>query len=52
MTVLLNCVVVRTVKNRDGQHIVVSRKARLLIVSPDGRELQRNDLEYGSYYFR
>ena len=28
--------------------IVMSRKARLFIVSPDGRELQHHDLEYGS----
>ena len=39
---------IRTVKNREGQMIVMSRKARIIIVSPDGRELQRHDLEYGS----
>ncbi len=39
---------VRTVTNRHGQMIVMSRKARLSIVSPDGRELQSHDLEYGS----
>lgn len=39
---------IRTVKNRAGQQLVLSRKARILIVSQDGRELQRNDLEYGS----
>ena len=33
---------IRTVKNREGQMIVMSRKARLLIVSPDGRELQQS----------
>lgn len=38
----------KTVKNREGQTVLMSRKARLLIVAPDGRELQRNDLEYGS----
>ena len=32
---------VRTVTNREGQMIVMSRKARLFIVSPDGRELQQ-----------
>jgi DNA-directed RNA polymerase subunit beta' len=37
----------RTVTNRDGQTVVMSRKAKLAIVSPDGRELQKNDLEYG-----
>ena len=39
---------VRTITNRLGQMIVMSRKARLTIVSPDGRELQHHDLEYGS----
>jgi DNA-directed RNA polymerase subunit beta' len=39
---------VRALKNREGQTIVMSRKAKLSIVSPDGRELQRHDLEYGS----
>ena len=28
--------------------VVMSRKAKLLIVSKDGRELQRYDIEYGS----
>ena len=42
---------VRTVKNRLGQQLVMSRKARLVIVSPDGRELQRHDLEYGSHLY-
>ncbi len=39
---------IRTVKNRAGQSVVMTRKAKLLILSPDGRELQRHDLEYGS----
>lgn len=39
---------IRVVKNSQGQMVVVSRKAKLLIVSKDGRELQRHDLEYGS----
>jgi len=39
---------IRTITNRHGQIVVMSRKAKLLIVSPDGRELQRHDLEYGS----
>ena len=38
----------RTVKNREGQVVVLSRKARIVILSPDGRELQRNEVEYGS----
>jgi DNA-directed RNA polymerase subunit beta' len=39
---------IRTVTNRHGQYVVMSRKARLVIVSRDGRELQRHELEYGS----
>jgi len=39
---------VRTVTNREGQTIVMSRKAKLSILSADGRELQNNDMEYGS----
>ena len=40
---------IRTVdKSCMGKSVVLSRKARLVIVSPDGRELQRHDLEYGS----
>lgn len=39
---------IRTIENRDGQIVILSRKARLIILSPDGRELQRNELEYGS----
>ena len=31
-----------------GQMVVMSRKARLVIVAPDGRELQQHVLEYGS----
>lgn len=42
---------VRTVKNKDGHDVVLSRKARLLIESKDGRELQRHDLEYGTVLF-
>lgn len=39
---------IRVVTNRHGQNIVMSRKAKLLIVTKDGRELQRHDIEYGS----
>jgi DNA-directed RNA polymerase subunit beta' len=39
---------IRTVTNRHGQQVVMSRKARLRILTGDGRELQRHDLEYGS----
>jgi len=41
----------RSVKNRAGAEIVMSRKARLLIMSSDGRELQDNILPYGSLLF-
>jgi DNA-directed RNA polymerase subunit beta' len=39
---------IRTIKNRDGHTVVLSRKAKMVLVSSDGRELQRHDLEYGS----
>jgi DNA-directed RNA polymerase subunit beta' len=39
---------IRIVKNKDGRMFVMSRKARLLIMSKDGRELQAHDIEYGS----
>ncbi|MGE0010003.1 MAG: DNA-directed RNA polymerase subunit beta' [Candidatus Babeliales bacterium] len=39
---------IRTIENRDGQHVVLSRKARIVIVSEDGRELQQHTLEYGA----
>ena len=39
---------VRTVTNRDGQDCVLSRKGQLFILSEDGRELQRHNIEYGS----
>lgn len=35
-------------KNKDGQTVVMNRSSKMAIVSPDGRELQRHDLEYGS----
>jgi len=39
---------VRTVLTRDGHDRILSRRAKLFILSEDGRELQRHDLEYGS----
>jgi DNA-directed RNA polymerase subunit beta' len=39
---------IRTVTNREGQNIVMTRQARMVILSEDGRELQRNEIEYGS----
>ena len=38
----------KTLENRDGKTVVMSRKAKLIIASPDGRELQKHDIEYGS----
>jgi len=42
---------IRTLKNRLGQNIVMSRKGRLVIHSKDERELQSHDLEYGSIIY-
>ncbi|MFH1644293.1 MAG: DNA-directed RNA polymerase subunit beta' [bacterium] len=39
---------VHIVQNRDGDWIVVNRKARIAIVVDDGRELEEYNLEYGS----
>lgn len=39
---------VRTVKNKEGHDVVMSRKGKLVLVSPDGRELQHCELEYGT----
>ncbi len=37
-----------TIKNRDGQTVVINRRARGAILSDDGRELDSFPLEYGS----
>ncbi|HSC24943.1 MAG TPA: DNA-directed RNA polymerase subunit beta' [Candidatus Babeliales bacterium] len=42
---------IRVVINPQGQMVVMSRKARILIVAPDGRELQNHVLEYGSIIY-
>jgi DNA-directed RNA polymerase subunit beta' len=42
---------IRTITNSLGQSVVMSRKAKLVILAEDGRELQRYDLEYGSVIF-
>lgn len=42
---------IRTVTNGDNQEIMMSRKARIMIMSKEGRELQRHELEYGSIIF-
>ena len=38
----------QTIKNKDGLHVVMNRNAKLAVVTPDGRQLQRFVLEYGS----
>ncbi len=42
---------VRTVKNRDDLMVVMNRNAQLVLVAPDGRQLQRVPLEYGSLLY-
>jgi DNA-directed RNA polymerase subunit beta' len=42
---------VRTIRNKNGQDIIMSRKGRLLIISEDGRELQEHLVEYGSILY-
>ena len=42
---------IRTIKNRHGQAIVMSRKGRVSHFSKDERELQSHDLEYGSILY-
>ena len=42
---------IRTIKNRHGQTVVMSRKSRLVVLSSDERELQSHDLEYGSIIY-
>jgi DNA-directed RNA polymerase subunit beta' len=39
---------VRTVRNKEGHDVVLSRKAQLTVESPDGRERQSQNLEYGT----
>jgi DNA-directed RNA polymerase subunit beta' len=37
----------KTIKNREGKNLIVSRKSVLRVLSVDGREIQKNNLEYG-----
>lgn len=39
---------IRVVKNRHNQSICVSRRARIIVVSKDKRDLQTHNVEYGS----
>jgi DNA-directed RNA polymerase subunit beta' len=41
----------KTVKNRHGNEIVMSRKTKLLLLSQDGRELQDYNVPYGATIF-
>jgi DNA-directed RNA polymerase subunit beta' len=38
----------RTVINSEGKHLVMSRKAQIVIVAKDGRELEHYEVAYGS----
>jgi DNA-directed RNA polymerase subunit beta' len=38
----------RTITNSEDKHVVMSRKAQLVIVAQDGRELENYDIAYGS----
>lgn len=42
---------VQTIRNSEGQLVVMNRNAKLAIMAPDGRQLQRVSLEYGSLLF-
>lgn len=39
---------VHTIENREGQLTVINRKAKIVIISEDGRELEECRVEYGS----
>jgi DNA-directed RNA polymerase subunit beta' len=38
----------RTIVNKEGKNLVMSRKAQLLVLAPDGRELEQYDIAYGA----
>ncbi|QQR53891.1 DNA-directed RNA polymerase subunit beta' [bacterium] len=42
---------IRVIKDLEGNSKVVSRRARIAIISKDGRELQQNSVEYGSVIY-
>lgn len=42
---------IRFVKNEKNQSVVVNRRARLSLMSSDGRELETHKIEYGSLLF-
>lgn len=42
---------VHTIKNAEGQLVVMNRNAKLILTTADGRQLQQHPLEYGSVLF-
>jgi DNA-directed RNA polymerase subunit beta' len=42
---------IKTVTNREGQQVVLSRKAKLALIAADGRVVQEHPLEYGAFVF-
>ena len=42
---------VRAITNKDGYKVVMSRKASLGLLTPDGREFQQHNLEYGTILY-
>lgn len=42
---------IRVIKNRQNQHICVSRRARIVIISKDRRDLQTHNIEYGAIIY-
>jgi len=41
----------RIIKNRSGKFVVIGRKAKIAMISPEGRELQEYDVPYGATIF-
>jgi len=41
----------RIIKNRDGDHVVMGRKAKMSMLSAEGRELQEYSMPYGAIVF-
>ena len=42
---------IRVVKNRQNQYVCVSRRARIVIISRDRRDLQSHNIEYGAIIY-
>ena len=41
----------RIIKNRAGEFVVMSRKAKMALLNPEGRQLQEYDVSYGATLF-